>query len=85
MTDEIGVGREIARLRGIVGMTQREFALAVGRSTSWVSQIEQGTLPVERLPVLQAVSRVLGVVIQVELRPDGTLLMDFTDEEGEDW
>lgn len=85
MTGEDGVGQEIARLRGIAGMTQREFAVAVGRSTSWVSQIEQGTLPVERLPVLQAVSRALGVVIRCELRPDGTLLMDFTDEEGEDW
>lgn len=42
-------------------MSQRELAAAMGRSESWVSQIERGVQPLERLPVRQALADVLGV------------------------
>jgi transcriptional regulator with XRE-family HTH domain len=41
----------------------------VGRSESWVSQVERDVLGVERVPVLQSLADALGVALR-DLRPD---------------
>lgn len=41
----------------------------MGRSTGWVSQVERGIQPVERLSVLRELAGVFGVSVQ-DLRPD---------------
>ncbi|MFF4405858.1 helix-turn-helix domain-containing protein [Streptomyces sp. NPDC001404] len=59
--DRAATGRRISALRRQRGMSQRELAAAMGRSESWVSQIERGVQPLERLPVRQSLADVLGV------------------------
>jgi transcriptional regulator with XRE-family HTH domain len=61
------VGDRIAYHRKRVGLSQVEFAGLVGRSESWVSQVERGVRPVDRMSVLQKVADVLSVPV-TELR-----------------
>jgi hypothetical protein len=42
-------------------MTQVQFAAAIGRSSSWVSQVERGDRVVDRQSMLQKLAAVLGV------------------------
>lgn len=62
-------GQRIKDLRRARGMSQADLAAAMNRSESWVSQVERGVQPVERLSVLQALADALGVTVR-ELRPD---------------
>ena len=50
-------------------MSQRELAVEMNRSESWVSQVERDVQPVERVGVLNDLSAALGVSIR-ELRPE---------------
>ncbi len=61
------VGDRIAYHRKRLGLSQVEFAGLVGRSESWVSQVERGVRPVDRMSVLQKVADVLSVPVS-ELR-----------------
>lgn len=61
------VGERIAYHRKRLGLSQVEFAGLVGRSESWVSQVERGVRPVDRMSVLQKVADVLSVPV-AELR-----------------
>lgn len=63
------VGERIAYHRKRLGLSQVEFAGLVGRSESWVSQVERGVRPVDRLSVLQKVADVLAIPV-AELRGD---------------
>lgn len=63
------IGQRIASYRKQHNMSQKDLAVAVGRSESWVSQVERDIQPVERLPVLQSLAQALGITLQ-ELRPD---------------
>ena len=63
------VGERIAYHRKRLGLSQVEFAGLVGRSESWVSQVERGVRPVDRLSVLQKVADVLSIPV-AELRGD---------------
>lgn len=63
------LGPRVKELRRAEGMSQGDLAVAVGRSESWVSQVERGVQPVERLSVLQALADALNVPVR-ELRPD---------------
>ena len=63
------VGDRIAYHRKRLGLSQVEFAGLVGRSESWVSQVERGVRPVDRMSVLQKVADVLSVPV-TELRAD---------------
>jgi transcriptional regulator with XRE-family HTH domain len=47
-----GVGRRIAAYRTQRGMTQAVFAGLMGKSVSWVRQVEQGTLHVDKLSLI---------------------------------
>lgn len=69
MSDTYQAGERIAYHRKRLGLSQVEFAGLVGRSESWVSQVERGVRPVDRMSVLQRVADVLSVSI-AELRGD---------------
>lgn len=62
-------GQRVADLRRLRGMSQADLATAISRSESWVSQVERGVYPVERLNILQSLADALGVSVQ-ELRAD---------------
>ena len=65
------LGERVTELRTRRGLSQRELAGEVGRSESWVSQVERDVLKVERRPVLRALADALGVSVR-DLSPDGT-------------
>lgn len=65
-------GQRVAELRRKRGMSQRDLAAEMGRSESWVSQVERSVQPVERLSVLQALADALGVPVR-ELRPEAEI------------
>ncbi|MGH3500435.1 MAG: helix-turn-helix domain-containing protein, partial [Nocardioidaceae bacterium] len=52
-------------------MSQRDLAVALKRSDSWVSQVERDVLPVERVSILQRLADTLGVSVH-DLRPETT-------------
>ncbi|MEU8502714.1 helix-turn-helix transcriptional regulator [Streptomyces lavendulae] len=62
-------GARVADLRKQNGQTQGELAAAIGRTASWLSQVERGIQPVNRLDVLRLLADGLGVPLQV-LQPD---------------
>lgn len=62
-------GRLIKSLRRDRHLTQQELAGLMGRTASWMSQVERGVQPVERIDVLQEFADTLGVSVQ-RLRPD---------------
>ncbi|MFF7632809.1 helix-turn-helix domain-containing protein [Kitasatospora sp. NPDC008050] len=65
-------GKRVAGLRKQRGMTQDELAAAIGRTASWLSQVERGVQPVNRLDVLRLLAEGLGVSVQA-LRSDAPL------------
>lgn len=69
MADEQTLGERVAFQRRRRGLSQREFAAEIGRSESWVSQVERGARSVDRLSVLQSLADVLGVPL-AELRAE---------------
>lgn len=68
-TTEPTTGQRVADLRRQRGMSQRDLATEMERSESWVSQVERGVQPVERLSVLQSLADALGVSVR-DLRPE---------------
>lgn len=71
MADAHLVGDRIAYHRKRLGLSQVEFAGLIGRSESWVSQVERGVRAIDRLSVLQKVADVLSVSV-AELRGSET-------------
>ena len=69
MSDPYQVGERIAYHRRRLGLSQVEFAALVGRSDSWVSQVERGVRAIDRMSVLQRVADVLSVSV-AELQGD---------------
>ncbi|WP_406284794.1 helix-turn-helix domain-containing protein [Embleya sp. NBC_00896] len=57
-------GARIADLRKRRDLTQTELAALIGRTASWVSQVERGVQPVSRLDVLQLLADGLGTSVQ---------------------
>src|SRR2546425_2963332 len=72
-----GVGERIKAHRRRRGLSQAALAHLIGRSESWLSQVERSILPVENLGVLVKLAEVLRVDIRVltglpfYLAPDG--------------
>ena len=58
------MGERIAAYRRRKGLSQAALAGLVGRSESWLSQVERGLRSVDRLSVLLDMSRVLHVDVQ---------------------
>jgi transcriptional regulator with XRE-family HTH domain len=67
--DGRSLGDRVSELRRRRGISQRELAAEVGRSESWVSQVERGVMSIERLSVLQTLADALGATVR-DLRPD---------------
>lgn len=63
------LGERVAELRRRLGLSQKDLATQVGRSESWVSQVERDVLPVERVFVLQLLANALGTSVR-DLRPE---------------
>ncbi|MBJ7598534.1 helix-turn-helix transcriptional regulator [Candidatus Nephthysia bennettiae] len=77
MSPDGGVGERIRAYRRRRGLSQAALAHLVGRSESWLSQVERSILPVENLGVLVKLAEVLKVDVRVltglpfYLAPDG--------------
>ncbi|WUJ19716.1 helix-turn-helix domain-containing protein [Streptomyces sp. NBC_00390] len=70
MGAELSTGQRVARARRRIGWDQARLAAAVERSVSWVSKIETGRLPLDRMSVLGQLAEVLGVeVIELTGQP----------------
>ncbi|MFF8910619.1 helix-turn-helix domain-containing protein [Streptomyces olivaceoviridis] len=65
-------GRHVQRLRKDRKLTQQQLAASLGKTSSWMSQVERGVQPVERIDVLQDLADALGVSVQ-QLRPGAPL------------
>ena len=76
MPDDRLTGERIAYHRKRLGLSQVEFAGLVGRSESWVSQVERGVRPVDRMSVLQRVADVLSVSVAELTGGDDTPVTD---------
>lgn len=63
MERHIPIGERIAHLRRRRGLSQVKLAGLVGRGESWLSQIERGARPIERLGILGELARVLDVPV----------------------
>lgn len=76
MADD-STGKRIATYRRRRGLSQAALAGLVGRSESWISQVERGIRSVDRMSVLLDLSRVLHVEVQAltgapwQLAPNG--------------
>ena len=62
------LGERIAFHRRRRGLSQVKLAGLLGRSESWISQVERGVRPVDRISVLNEVARALSVPVK-ELAP----------------
>jgi transcriptional regulator with XRE-family HTH domain len=60
----VGLGARIAAYRRRRGLSQAALAGLVGRSESWLSQVERGVRSVDRLSVLLDLARVLHVDVE---------------------
>jgi transcriptional regulator with XRE-family HTH domain len=70
MTAELTTGQRVARARRRIGWDQAQLAAAVDRSVSWVSKVETGRLPLDRMSVVGQLADVLGVeVIELTGQP----------------
>lgn len=65
------VGGIVARRRRHLGLSQAGLAQRLGRSESWVSQVERGVRQVDRLSALRALSDALDLPVATWLDPDG--------------
>ncbi|MEV0965624.1 helix-turn-helix transcriptional regulator [Streptomyces sp. NPDC049910] len=70
MGADLTTGQRVARARRRIGWDQAQLAAAVARSVSWVSKVETGRLPLDRMSVLGQLAEVLGVeVIELTGQP----------------
>jgi transcriptional regulator with XRE-family HTH domain len=67
------LGERIAYYRRRRGLSQVKLAGLVGRSESWLSQVERGVRSIDRISVLMEVAGALNVPVS-ELAPDPLLL-----------
>jgi transcriptional regulator with XRE-family HTH domain len=61
MQKYVSIGERVAVYRRRRGMSQTQLGGLVQRSESWVSQVERGARPIERLGILTELARVLDV------------------------
>jgi len=79
------IGQRIAIARRRRGLSQAVLVNLIGRSESWLSQVERGIRSVDRLPVLMDLAEVLRVEVESllgrpwKLAPNGSGLPDELD------
>ena len=73
MDDATPLGERIAYYRRRRGLSQVKLAGLLGRSESWLSQIERGVRSIDRISVLTEVAGALNVPV-TELSPDPLVL-----------
>ncbi len=61
LPEDVPIGERVAYWRRRRGMSQKVCAELVGRTEGWLSQIERGVRPLDRLSVLIELARVLKV------------------------
>ena len=69
--DEDAAGARIARARRRRGLSQSVLAGLVGRSESWLSQVERGKQGVDSYAVLTRMAEVLRVEVEELTGPGG--------------
>jgi transcriptional regulator with XRE-family HTH domain len=85
VTLEGPIGERIRIYRGRRGLSQKELAGLVGRSESWLSQVERGVRDVDRFSVLVDIAQVLKTNVQtlagtrMEYAPNGDVQVDGVD------
>ncbi|GAA3203626.1 helix-turn-helix domain-containing protein [Nonomuraea roseoviolacea] len=57
------IGQRIARARRRRGLSQAVLSGLVGRSESWLSQVERGQRPVDNHTVINALAEILGLPV----------------------
>ncbi|MER6575288.1 helix-turn-helix transcriptional regulator [Nonomuraea sp. NPDC001023] len=62
-TEHLTQGQRIARARHRKGWDQATLAEKIGRSVSWLSKVENGRLPLDRMSVVGQLAEVLGVEV----------------------
>lgn len=63
----VSIGQRVAIARRRRGLSQAVLANLIGRSESWLSQVERGVRSVDRLPVLMDLAEVLHVEVETLL------------------
>ncbi|MDH2393389.1 helix-turn-helix domain-containing protein [Streptomyces sp. HNM0663] len=65
MTDDQqrAFGRRVKEFRKAAGLDQQDLAARLGKSASWVSQVERGLIPVRKLDILRDLANQLGVAL----------------------
>jgi transcriptional regulator with XRE-family HTH domain len=61
MTDALAIGERVKWYRLRRGLSQEVLAGRIGRTVDWVSKVERGTIPVDRLPVIKSLADALDV------------------------
>ncbi|MFI0919908.1 helix-turn-helix domain-containing protein [Streptomyces smyrnaeus] len=72
-TEPVAFGQRVRVLRVRRGMSREVLAGLLGRSTSWVKQIEGGRLQMPKLPMVLRIAEVLRVGDLAELTGEGTV------------
>ncbi|MEV6654881.1 helix-turn-helix domain-containing protein [Streptomyces sp. NPDC051219] len=65
MTDDQqrAFGRRVKEFRRAAGLGQPDLAARLGKSASWMSQVERGLIPVRNLDILRGLAYELGVAL----------------------
>src|SRR4051812_4347289 len=80
MSADEGIGRRITTYRRRRGLSQAALAGLIGRSESWLSQVERGVRSVDRMSVMLDLARVLHVEVDAligrpwQLAPNGNTI-----------
>src|ERR671917_117640 len=80
------IGERVAAYRRRRGLSQAALAGLVGRSESWLSQVERGVRSVDRLSTLLDMAKVLHVDVEAltgqpwQYAPNGLSLIDELDD-----
>jgi len=62
-TEHVTQGQRIARARHRKGWDQATLAEKIGRSVSWLSKVENGRMPLDRMSVVGQLAEVLGIEV----------------------
>ena len=86
MTLDGPIGERIRIYRGRRGLSQKELAGLIGRSESWLSQVERGVRSVDRFSVLVDIAQVLKTNVQtlagtrLQYAPNGDVHIEGIEE-----